>query len=242
MPRSRARTAPKRKIKPVIIDSTTPPDNDPVPVFDPAAEIATQQLGADGTDDEPTVADLTDGEAELLNALQARILTKPKTKKNRKRTADHLSEPTNKKQKRAPKPAWLHKNAVLHDLLPILEIQDGSEMVYITVAEQCPPYNQFNTKIVRHILRMAKKHPSICSEWNTVTLQHDSDFVSIPLNGRNASRGAGLSQNRAFSALNAITDLGCADVGVATLKDLGYGSSKAREFKALWDLHAVNAV
>lgn len=178
----------------------------------------------------------------LLQLLKTRVLVKPRPpKKPRvKRAGATGLDGATKKRKRSKvnKPAWMAKGATLDDLIAVLDIQEGSEMVYVNVEAQQAPYNTFSTKVVRQLLRMAKKHPSMCSEWNTVALLHDSDFVSIPMNGRNAPRGAGRSRQRAFDALNAFKSLGCEDVDVASLKDLGYGSSKAREFKAMWD--AVN--
>jgi hypothetical protein len=178
----------------------------------------------------------------LLELLKNRVLYKPKPLKKQKKpkepkaTDGEAKDATRaRKRAKAAKPAWMMKGATLDDLVAVLDIQEGTDMVYVNIETQNAPYNTFGTKVVRQLLRMAKRHPSMCSEWNTVALMHDSRFINIPLNGRNAPRGAGRSKLRAFEALDAFAALGCEDVGVSSLKDLGYGSSKAREFKAAWD-------
>ena len=186
--------------------------------------------------DTPEAPDAPHNATILAHLINRTACTKPK-KPKRVRTPDADSKPPAKRsRKKAVPPVWMLKSASIDDLCGVLRIQPDTEMIYIDVPDASTPgYDEYTTTMVRSFIRAARKHPSICSEWGKIALCKDEEYISIPLNGRNASRGDGMSKARAFEALDAFKKLGCKNVQVSALKDLGFGSTKAREFKQEWD-------
>ena len=210
---------------------------------------AAQELIATETEYNDTVRELRDvnetvrqlrGEhnAVLLELIRRRVVTRPKKIKKAKK-AQPLGGGGPKKRRRkakTPAPEWLSKDATLDDLVAVLEMDQKTDEIYVDVSNADAPYDTLTLPMVRHFIRKARTYPSMCSEWNTVALMHDDERVSIPMNGRSASRCNGAAGDRAYAAMDALADkLGFGDqITTNVLKDCGYGSKKAAQFRTQW--------
>jgi hypothetical protein len=197
--------------------------------------------------DAPKAKDVTI--EEMLSFFKHRVLVKPTpAKRKRKRTPeatgsgedDEDGTQTNKKKGKktkkappAPKPAWMKEGAQIDDLIPILRLSE-EDVVYVEISDAPAPYNEYSSKVVKQLLRLAKRLPSICTEFNVLSLKYYGKTYEIPLNGRSAPRGDGAkTQRRAMDAMNALAAIGCIPK-MALLKDIGYGSNKAKEYLTMW--------
>lgn len=209
--------------------------SDPCNIF----EVDTDSLFTNPDIVDPAVYNLSPEADALLTTIKARVLTKPvkKRKPKRNKSSEEGGEKSAKKRKiRKVVPPWMKKGCTLDDFLPVLRIQDDTEMVYFDISDAEAPYDVHSTAMLRRFIQGARRFPSICSQFGQVCVLSDNVYYDIPLNGRGASRGTGQSQERAFAALDCFTALGCTNVQASTLKDLGFGSAKSRLFKSEWDL------
>jgi hypothetical protein len=175
-------------------------------------------------------------DAVLLEIIQRRVLSRPKRTKKPKKMEDPCNSPKKRRRRtKPPLPAWLAKGATLDDMVSVLEMDQKSDEIYIDVSSCASPHDTLTLPMVRHFIRKARAYPSMCSEWNTVSIKHNGERLAIPMNGRNATRTDGAAATRAYAAMDVFANkMDFKPITTNVLKDLGYGSKKAAQFRTQW--------
>ena len=187
-------------------------------------------------------------ENELFSKLAERVVAKPKPKRKRKasKVVRNDVEAKNKrvrvsKCKEGECRNWWHKEAKFEDFENILSISvnENGDVVPVFDATTTSANAHWHIGIVRHLCRKAREIPQLQARWQEADFLIRSDdgkeeTVTIPLNCRNSSRGEGDAKERATQAIETFKKMGIIDkCNTATFKDLGYSSSKSREWLGL---------
>lgn len=174
----------------------------------------------------------------LLELIRRRTVVRPKPVKKTKKSQGLTGGGPKKRRRKAktPAPVWMSKDATLDDLVAVLDMDQETDEIYIDVKNADPPYDTLTLPMLRHFIRKARQYPSICSKWNTVSVKQGDERLSIPMNGRNATRTNGAACTRAYAAMDVFADKLGFTSGITTnvLKDLGYGSKSASTYRAQW--------